>query len=381
MTAPVYLDYNSTTPVDSRVLEFMLPYFSQQFGNAASRTHVFGWAAAQVVDEARLKVAALINAAADEIVFTSGSTEAINLALKGVFEAYHSKGKHIITAVTEHKAVLDTCLALEEAGAEITFLPVDREGRIDPAGLRKAMRKDTILVAVMLANNETGVIQPIRDLSDLAHEAGALFFSDTTQAAGKIRIDVKEMGIDLCCLSAHKFYGPKGTGALYVRKKNPRVSLISQMHGGGHENDLRSGTLNVPGIAGFGKAAELAAQEWWNDGQRISAFRTRLEQELEVCAGIRINGSIRDRLPNTSNIMLPGIKADQLIRRAPLLALATGSACTSAIPEPSHVLKAMGLSAEEAYSSVRISLGRMTTGDEIDYTVKELCNVLQSLRY
>ena len=378
---PIYLDHNSTTPVDKRVLDFMLPWFSVNFGNAASRTHAFGWAAAQAVDDARAKVASLINATTPEIIFTSGATESVNLALKGVYEAYSAKGNHIITVATEHNAVLDTCRALELAGAEITFLPVDQQGLVEPSVLIENIRNTTILVAVMTANNETGTIQPVRELADITHAAGALFFSDTTQAIGKMRVDVEEMGLDLCCLSAHKFYGPKGAGALFVRKKNPRVTLIPQIHGGGHENDLRSGTLNVPGIVGMGKAAEIAMNEYWDDAQRISALRTRLEQILTGSNEAYINGSIRNRLPNTTNISFKGIKADRLIARLPELAFSTGSACTSAIPEPSHVLKAMGLTDEFAYGSIRISLGKMTTEQEVETAAAGILKAVRSDSY
>lgn len=381
MAQPVYLDFNATTPADPRVMEYMLPFFTQHFGNASSRTHAYGWVAAQAVDDAREQVAALIGSEPGEIIFTSGATEAINLALKGVYEAYASKGRHIITAQTEHKAVLDTCAALEAQGAEITVLPVDHEGTVDLAALKNALRPDTILVAVMLANNETGTIQPVREIADLVHANGSVFFSDTTQAAGKMRIDVNETGIDLCCLSAHKIYGPKGAGALFVRRKNPRVSLLPQMHGGGHEKGLRSGTLNVSGIAGFGKAAEIAAGEWWNDAQRISILRTKLEQRIQDSGDVFINGSIRNRLPNTSSLSIRGIKADQLIVKLPGFAIATGSACTSAIPEPSHVLRAMGVSEELAYASIRLSLGRSTTEEECIAVGNAICNLIGELRY
>jgi cysteine desulfurase len=381
MAAPVYLDFNATTPVDPRVLEFMLPYFSEHFGNAASRTHAYGWVAAQAVDDARERVAALIGAEPGEIVFTSGATESINLALKGAFEAYASKGRHFITVQTEHKAVLDSFHALEQRGAEVSYLPVDPEGLLDPAVLKKALRPDTVLVAVMMANNETGTIQPVAELSQLVHANGSVFFSDTTQAARKMRIDVQEQGLDLCCLSAHKIYGPKGAGALYVRRKNPRVSLVAQMHGGGHERGLRSGTLNVAGIAGFGKAAEFALAEGWDEAQRISMLRSKLEWKIQECGDVFINGSIRNRLPNTSNLSIRGIKADQLITRLPGFAIATGSACTSAIPEPSHVLKAMGIPDELAYASIRISLGRTTTEAQCQAAGEALCNLIGKLRY
>jgi cysteine desulfurase len=382
MQLPVYFDYNSTTPVDPRVLDVMLPYFSQYYGNAASRTHAQGWIALEAVDQSRNNLAELINAEAQEIIFTSGSTEAINLAIKGVFATEQSKGKHIITVSTEHKAVLDTCAALQEWGAEISLLSVNREGLADPEELKKMIRPDTILVAVMLANNETGVIQPIRELADIAHASGAFFFSDITQAIGKMRVDVQELGIDIACISAHKFYGPKGVGALYVRRKNPRVSLLPLIHGGGHERGLRSGTLNVPGIAGMGKAAEIAMNEYWDDAQRISVWRTRLEQQIQDTVGdVFINGSVRDRLCNTTNLSIQGIKADRLITKMPQFAFSTGSACTSAIPEPSHVLRAMGISDELAYASVRISLGKMTVEEECKNFVKTICIHIAELRY
>jgi cysteine desulfurase len=377
----IFLDYNSTTPVDPRVLEKMLPFFSENFGNAASRTHAFGWTAAQAVDNAREKIAELINCESQEIIFTSGSTEAINLALKGVFSAYRSKGKHIVTAQTEHNAILDTCKFLEEQGAEISYLKVNHEGVVDAEELKKNIRTDTILVAIMLANNETGTIQDIRKLSEITHQNNSIFFCDTTQAIGKMQVDVQELGMDLCCISAHKIYGPKGAGALFVRRKNPRVTLIPQMHGGGHERGLRSGTLNVPGIVGLGKACELAKEEWWNDAQKLSVLRTKFEQQLNSLENVFINGNIRDRIPNTTNISIQGIKADELISKLPHLAFSTGSACTSAIPEPSHVLKAMGISDEMAKSSIRISLGKFSKEEEVMQAAKEICNQIEKLRY
>lgn len=379
-SSPIYLDYNATTPVDARVLETMLPFFSKHFGNASSRTHSFGWIAAQAIDDAREKIARAMNAESQEIIFTSGSTEAINLALKGVFLAYHTKGKHIITAKTEHKAVLDTCISLEKLGAEITYLDVDREGIIDPELLEKNIRPDTILVAIMLANNETGTIQNIPKLSEITHTNNSIFFCDTTQAFGKINVDVHELGIDMCCLSAHKIYGPKGVGALFVRRKNPRVTLVAQMYGGGHERGLRSGTLNVPGIVGLGVAAELASKEWWNNAQKLSLLRSKFEWKLTSLKNVFVNGNIRDRLPNTCNISIVGITADSLISKLPLLAFSTGSACTSALPEPSHVLKAMGLSEEQAYSSIRISLGKDSTEEEVMHAAEELCIQIEKLR-
>lgn len=376
----IYFDHNSTTAVDARVLERMLPYFSDKFGNASSRTHSFGWTAAQAVDDARLQVAELMNAEAQEIIFTSGATEAINLALKGVFSVYNLKGKHIITAATEHKAVLDTCLFLETLGAEITFLPVDREGNIDPDNLTKVIRPDTILVAIMLANNETGTIQPVHKLAEITHANNSIFFCDATQAFGKMKVDVQELGVDLCCISAHKMYGPKGAGALFVRRKSPRVSLLAQLHGGGHERGLRSGTLNVPGIVGLGKAAELAAQECWDNAGRMSVLRSKLEWKLTEMENVFVNGNIRSRLPNTCNVSIGGIKADKLIIKLPLIAFSSGSACSSALPEPSHVLKAMGLSEEQCYSSIRISLGKDSTMEEVLFAANELCIQIEKLR-
>jgi cysteine desulfurase len=380
-SSTIYLDHNATTPVDPRVLEAMLPFFSQHFGNAASKTHSFGWIAQQAVEDAREKVAQLMNAETQEIIFTSGATESINLALKGVFSIYHSKGKHIITTQTEHKAVLDTCNFLSENGAEITFLPVDREGRIDPDSLKKNLRPDTILVAIMLANNETGTIQDIAELSEITHQNNSIFFCDTTQAFGKMKVDVQELGIDMCCISAHKIYGPKGAGTLFIRRKNPRVSLLAQLHGGGHERGLRSGALNVPGIVGLGKAAELANAECWDNAQKMSVLRSKFEWKLTELENVFVNGSIRNRLPNTCNLCVEGIKADELISKLPLIAFSTGSACTSAIPEPSHVLLAMGLSRDQANSSIRISLGKDSAEEEVMKAANEFCNEIGKLRY
>lgn len=370
----IYLDNNATTPVDSRVLEQMLPFFTEHYGNAASRTHQAGWYAEGAVESAREKVAELLGCEKQEIIFTSGATEAINIALTGIAKAYVTKGKHIITSRTEHKAVLDVCSSLENEGYEISFLDVDREGCVDVAQLRALIRKDTIAVAVMLANNETGTIQDIASLSEIAHAHGAVFFSDTTQAAGKIRMDVNELGIDVCCISAHKFGGPKGVGALFIRRKNPRVTLLPLLHGGGHERGLRPGTLNVPGIVGLGAAAEFAVNEMWEANERISKLRTFTEQFItednlerdskHITRGF-INGCIRNRLPNTSNIFLKGIRAHELIKRLPNIAISTGSACTSADDIPSHVLRAMGLSEEESRSCIRISIGKQNTEAEL----------------
>jgi cysteine desulfurase len=365
LAAPIYLDYNATTPVHPDVLQRMLPFFSQDFGNAASRTHAWGWRAAEAVEAAREQTAALIGAAPHDIVFTSGATESINLALKGVFEVYGRQRRRIVTVSTEHRAVLDTCKRLEASGAEVVVVPVQADGMLDTDALRSVVDGNTLLVAVMMANNETGVVQPLRDVSSIAHAHGAFLFSDTTQAAGKVRIDVDEEGIDLCCVSAHKLYGPKGAGALFVRRKNPRVAVAAQLHGGGHENGRRSGTLNVPGIVGLGAAAELAAREWWSDAERISVLRTRLEQGLLDLGGVTVNGNTRYRLPNTTNLCFTGHPVAGMIRKLGGLGVSAGSACSSALPEPSHVLKAMGLTDEESASSLRFSLGKMTTEDEV----------------
>ncbi|MBK7683136.1 MAG: cysteine desulfurase [Bacteroidetes bacterium] len=366
----IYLDYNSTTPVDPKVLEAMLPYFTQQFGNAASSTHAWGWAASAVVERAREQVAHLIGAETNEIIFTSGSTESLNLAIRGVAQAYASVGKHIIVCSTEHKAVLDTVQDLTTAGIEYSLLGVDREGRIELTELQKLLRDDTILVAVMMANNETGVIQDCGEIGRICRDRKIIFLSDTTQAVGKVRVNVDEQSLDLCTLSAHKMYGPKGIGALYVRRKSPRVALHAQITGGGHERGLRSGTLNVPALVGFGKACELANDGLWDYGIHTSRWRTFLEQQLTIEYGHGfINGSVKSRLPNTSNLCFPKIKSEKLIKALPSLGMSMGSACTSAIPQPSHVLKAMGLSDAEIYSSVRISIGKFTSEEEIKETL------------
>lgn len=370
MKTPIYLDYNATTPVDQRILEAMLPYFTRNFGNAASRTHAYGWIAEEAVKIARQQVANLINCLDQEVVFTSGSTEGINLAIKGVWENYQSKGKHIITLKTEHKAVLDTCKALEKKGATVTYLNVDREGMMDLQELKEAFTPQTILVAIMYANNETGVIQPIKEIAEIVHLNNSILFCDAAQALGKVTIDVQEEHIDIMCVSAHKFYGPKGVGALYVRRKDPRVTLFPQIDGGGHERGLRSGTLNVPGIVGLGKACELAAEEMWDDAVRISKLRTRLEQLLCERPNTFINGSTKNRLYTTTNICFGGIRSETILKQIPSIAVAMGSACTSAVAEPSHVLKAMGLSDEDSFSSIRFSLGKYTTEAEIKEVIE-----------
>lgn len=380
MKTPIYLDYNSTTPVDAKVLEGMLPYFSGKFGNAASRTHAFGWVADEAVKRARQQVADLINCLDQEIIFTSGSTEAINLAIKGVFENYQSKGKHIVTIATEHKAVLDTCKSLEEHGAEVTYLPVSKEGLIDLQQLEESITDNTVLVSVMYANNETGVIQPIKEIAEIVHRKRSIMMCDATQAIGKMKIDVQEEGIDLLCISAHKIYGPKGAGALFVRRRGPRVSLHAQMDGGGHERGLRSGTLNVPGIVGLGKACEIAGEEIEANRTRIEELRDRLEKNLLSLGDVSVNGSITQRAANTTNLSFKDITADSLIMKIRDIAVATGSACTSALIEPSHVLRAMGIADEDAYSSIRFSLGKYTTAEEIDHAIEVVSRAVREVR-
>lgn len=380
MNPPIYLDHNATTPVDPRVLEAMLPFFSNEFGNASSKTHRYGWYASEAVEIARGKVAELIGCEPREIIFTSGATESINTAIKGIAKTFSSKGRHIITVSTEHRAVLDTCADLAEDGYEISRLQVDREGRIDTAELKSLLRADTILVAVMLANNETGTVQDIAAISEIVHANNSILFSDTTQAIGKMRVDVNDPGIDCCCISAHKFGGPKGSGALFVRRKNPRVTLHPLMHGGGHERGLRSGTLNVPGIAGLGKAAEIAMDESWELAGRLSSWRTKLEQYITEDDRGFVNGCVKNRLPNTTSILIHGVKADQLIKQVPGIAIATGSACASADTKPSHVLQAMGLTEAEALSCIRISLGSATTEEETFRAREEIRDAIDRLR-
>lgn len=378
---PIYLDNNATTAVDPRVLETMLPFFTKHFGNAASNSHTFGWEAQAAVQYAREQVARLINAEPNEIIFTSGATESDNLALKGIFEMYASKGNHIITVKTEHKAVLDSCNHIEKMGAEITYLNVKKDGLIDLKELENTIKPTTILIAVMYANNETGVIQPIKKISAIAKKNGILFFTDATQAAGKIPIDVIKDDIDLMAFSGHKIYGPKGVGALYVRRKNPRVRISAQIDGGAHERGFRSGTLNVPGIAGFGKACDLCFIEMQKDAERLSKLRDKLESELLEMEDVFINGSKNYRLPNVSNMSFKN--ADSAGLMAALgknIALSSGSACTSALLAPSFVLKALGLSDEMALSSLRFGLGRFTSEEEIDYTIGEVKRSVLNLR-
>lgn len=364
---PIYLDYNATTPCDERVLQEMLPFFTRDFGNAASKSHAYGWVAEEAVDMARERVAALIHAEPVEIVFTSGSTEAVNLAMRGVYETYQGKGRHVITCAIEHKAVLDTSTYLEKIGAEVTVLPVQGNGRVDPVAIEQAIRPDTILISIMYANNETGVIQPVRDIAAIAKKHGVIFFSDATQAVGKIPVDVRADGIDLLCFSAHKMYGPKGVGALYVRRKDPRVRLSPLQYGGGHERGMRSGTLNVPGIVGLGKACEIAAREMHTDAERLGAMRNRLMSGILGIPGTALNGSADHLLPHCFNVSFPGLDAQVMISRLNKhLAVSSGSACTSATLEPSYVLRALGIGDEAASGSLRFSLGKYTKEEEVD---------------
>lgn len=378
---PVYLDNNATTPCDPRVVEAMLPYFTETFGNAASRTHPFGWAAEEAVDYAREQVARLIGADPKEIIFTSGATEADNLAIKGVFEMYAAKGNHIITAEIEHKAVLDTCKHLEKQGAEVTYLKVNHEGLVDLKELEAAITPKTILVAIMYANNEIGVINPIREISDIARRHGVLLMTDATQATGKVPVNVDKDGIDLLTFSAHKMYGPKGVGALYVRRKSPRVKVTAQMDGGGHERGMRSGTLNVPGIVGFGKACELCMEEMEAEGKRLALLRDKLEKALLQLEETYVNGPTKNRLPHVTNISFKYVEGEGLMMGFNRnIALSSGSACTSASMEPSYVLKALGLGDDLAHSSLRFGLGRFTTEEQIDYTIEAVSGTVNKLR-
>ncbi|WP_443939535.1 IscS subfamily cysteine desulfurase [Pedobacter sp. MW01-1-1] len=380
MKQPIYLDNNATTPLDPRVLEAMLPYFTEKFGNAASRNHAFGWVAEEGVDYAREQVAKLIGCTDKEIIFTSGATEADNLAIKGVFEMYKEKGNHIITAVTEHKAVLDTCKHLEKNGARVTYLGVKEDGMIDLAELEAAMTPETILVSIMYGNNEIGVIQPIKEISAIAHKHGALFMTDATQAVGKIPVDVNADGIDLMAFSAHKMYGPKGVGVLYVRRKNPRVKVTAQMDGGGHERGMRSGTLNVPGIVGLGKACELCRLEMESEAARLSALRDKLESTLNKMEESYVNGNTQHRLPHVANISFKYVEGEGLMMAMSDLAVSSGSACTSASLEPSYVLKSLGLSDDLAHSSIRYGLGRFTTEADIDHAIEITQKAVNHLR-
>jgi cysteine desulfurase len=381
MKLPIYLDYNSTTPVDKRVLEKMLPFFSENFGNSSSRSHLYGWTAQEAVENARLQVADLINSESKEIIFTSGATEANNLAIKGLFNSYHPNKNHIITIQTEHKAVLDVCKHLEKMGAEVTYLQPDSTGLIMLKEVEKAIKPNTFLISVMYANNEIGTIQPIKEIGELARKYEILFHTDATQAVGKIQIDVQRDNIDLLSLSGHKLYGPKGIGALFIKKNSKASKLIAQMDGGKHERGFRSGTLNVTGIIGLGEACEVAINELNTDNQRLTILRNKLENGiLGSISNVKVNGNIENRLPNLTNISFENIDGENLLISFRDIAVSSGSACTSASVEPSYVLKSIGLNDELAYASIRFSLGKYTTEDEIDFTIKYVKEVVESLR-
>jgi cysteine desulfurase len=381
MRFPIYLDNHSTTRVDPRVVDSMFPYFSQHYGNAASKHHQFGWTAEAAVEHARTQIARLIGSDTKEVIFTSGATESINLALKGVSQGYASRGNHIITAQTEHKAVLDTCKRLEEQGFQVTYLPVDKYGIVSPDDVSSGITVKTILVTIMLANNEIGTIGHVGEIGAMCRNRGIIFHSDATQAVGRIPVDVSLLNVDLLSFSAHKMYGPKGVGALYIRRAKPQLKVVSQIEGGGHERGLRSGTLNVPAIVGFGKAAELARSEMVEESKRVSVLRDRLANE--VTTGLdetRVNGHATQRLPNNANITFAHVEADRLIMDMKEIAVSTGSACTSASPQPSHVLRAIGLSDADVHSSIRFGLGRFTTEEEIEYTIRRVVETAKAAR-
>jgi cysteine desulfurase len=377
------MDHHATTPLDPRVLEAMLPYFTQKFGNAASRSHRFGWEAEQAVELARRQIAALIGASPQEIVFTSGATESDNLAIKGVAEAYAGRGDHIITTSIEHKAVLDACKRLEQRGCRVTRLPVGRDGLVDPGTVRAAIGERTVLVSIMYANNEVGTIQPVAEIGGICKERGVLFHSDAVQAVGKTPVDVEADHIDLLSISAHKMYGPKGVGALYVRRRNPRVQLAAQMDGGGHERGVRAGTLNVPGIVGLGEACAIARREMAEESGRLQRLRDRLRARLEAeLDEVAVNGTMEHRLPHSLNMSFAGVEAESLMMGMSEVAVSSGSACTSAglASEPSYVLKAMGIGDELAHCSIRFALGRFNTEQEVDYTAVRAIEVVKKLR-
>jgi cysteine desulfurase len=378
---PIYMDNHATTRTDPRVLEEMLPYFGDTFGNAASRNHEFGWVAEQGVEQARERIAKLIGANTKEVIFTSGATESDNLAIKGVAEMYREKGNHVITQATEHKAVLDTCKRLEKYGFRVTYLPVQKDGRIDLDDLKRTMDDKTILVSIMTANNEIGVLQPIREIGALCHERGVLFHTDAVQAVGKVPFHVIQDNVDLASISAHKFYGPKGVGALYVRRKNPRVQLVAQIDGGGHERGMRSGTLNVPGIVGLGKAAAIATEEMAEEGKKLGALRDRLKDKIMgQLDEVYINGSTEHRLPNNLNISFAYVEGESLLMGINDIAVSSGSACTSATLEPSYVLKALGAGDDLAHSSIRFGIGRFNTEAEVDYVAERVVDTVNRLR-
>jgi cysteine desulfurase len=378
---PVYMDNHATTRTDPRVLEAMLPYFCETYGNAASRNHEFGWVAEQAVEQARTQIAKLIGASSKEIIFTSGATESDNLAIKGVAEMYREKGNHIITQSTEHKAVLDSCKRLEKHGFRVTYLPVQKDGRIDLDELKRAMDDKTILVTIMAANNEIGVLQPLREIGALCHERGVLFHSDAVQAIGKVPFNVIQDSVDLASISAHKLYGPKGVGALYVRRKNPRVQLVAQIDGGGHERGMRSGTLNVPGIVGLGKACELSGAEMTGEATKLAALRDRLKIAImSQLDEVYINGSMEHRLPGNLNLSFAYVEGESLLMGIHDVAVSSGSACTSATLEPSYVLKALGAGDDLAHSSIRFGIGRFNTEAEVDYVAKRVVDTVNRLR-
>jgi cysteine desulfurase len=378
---PIYMDNHATTRTDPRVVEEMLPYFTEKYGNAASRNHEFGWVAEQAVEQARERIAKLIGATSKEIIFTSGATESNNLALKGVAEMYKEKGNHIITQAIEHKAVLDTCKRLEKYGFRVTYLPVQKDGRIDLDDLKRAMDDKTILVTIMTANNEIGALQPIREIGALCHERGVLFHTDAVQAIGKVLFNVIQDNVDLASLTAHKLYGPKGVGALYVRRKNPRVQLVAQIDGGGHERGMRSGTLNVPGIVGFGKACALASEGMAEEAVKLSALRDRLKNAIMgQLDEVYINGSVEHRLPGNLNISFAYVEGESLLMGINDIAVSSGSACTSATLEPSYVLKALGAGDDLAHSSIRFGIGRFNTQAEVDYVAERVIDTVKRLR-
>jgi cysteine desulfurase len=379
---PVYMDNHATTPLDKRVLETMLPYFSEKFGNAASRNHSFGWEAEEAVDKARGQIAGLIHAQSKEIIFTSGATEADNMAIKGVIEFYKEKGNHIITCVTEHKAILDSCRALERSGkATITYLPVDKYGMVDPETVRKAITDKTVLITLMYANNEVGTIHPIAEIGKIAKEKGIVFHSDATQAVGKIPVDVEKDGIDLMSMSGHKIYGPKGIGAIYVRSKGPRVRLTPQMDGGGHERGMRSGTLNVTGIIGLGQACEIAGAEMLEENRRLREIRDKLAAGIfERLDEVYLNGHPTERLPGNLNVSFAYVEGESLLMGMSDIAVSSGSACTSATLEPSYVIRALGTDEELAHSSIRFGLGRFNTEEEVDYVTDRVSKEVKRLR-
>jgi cysteine desulfurase len=381
VTLPIYMDNHATSPMDPRVLEAMMPYFTAKFGNAASRNHSFGWEAEQAVETAREQIAKLIGATAKEIIFTSGATESNNLAIKGIAEMYRERGNHIITQVTEHKAVLDTCKRLEKYGYRVTYLPVKADGLIDLEDLKRAIDDKTILVSIMAANNEIGVLQPIREIGKICHEKNVLFHTDAVQAVGKVPVNVIADNIDVLSLSGHKIYGPKGVGALYVRRRNPRVQIAAQIDGGGHERGMRSGTLNVPGIVGLGKACEIASAEMENEAAYLRGLRDRLNSKLQSELDyIHVNGSMEHRLPGNLNVSFVYVEGESLLMGINDVAVSSGSACTSATLEPSYVLKALGLGDDVAHSSIRFGLGRFNTQAEVDYVAEKVIDIVKKLR-